>query len=166
MLSRTRWKDWCAAAHACTWRRQTRQLQRLLATGGATPSGNGIRTRFYNACSRPARPRCASGGKTRITDLRQSVRDARTKIHTGHQDIRAHFSEASVTADAVVTRIATAANAPATRINRPDALLLDNRQLFQSAQNQDGHNLIRYSAVFPRPQQRHVKLSDSISHTN
>ena len=104
--------------------------------------------------------------KTMLPVIRQSVRDARTQIHTGHQDIRAHFSEASVTADAVVTRIATAANAPATRINRPDALLLDNRQLFQSAQNQDGHNLIRYSAVFPRPQQRHVKLSDSTSQTN
>ncbi len=71
--------------------------------------------------------------KTMLPVIRKSVRDARTQIHTGHQDIRAHFSEASVAAHAVVTRIATATNAPATRIDRPDALLLDNRQRFQSA---------------------------------
>ncbi len=149
MLSRTRWKDWCAAAHACTWRRQTRQLQRLLATGGATPSGNGIRTRFYNACSRPARPRCASGGKTRITDLRQSVRDARTQIHTGHQDIRAHFSEATVAANAVVARTATAATATATRTDRPDTLLLDNRQRFLSARIRMAALLLDIRQFFP-----------------
>jgi hypothetical protein len=53
--------------------------------------------------------------------IRQSNRDERTEIHTGHQD----FSEAT----SVVDRINTAATSTATRTDHTDALLLADRQL-------------------------------------
>jgi hypothetical protein len=60
--------------------------------------------------------------------INRSVRDARAQLQTGHQDIRRYFSNATVATMDHAATVPTAAS-PA----RPNVLLLDIRQRFQSA---------------------------------
>jgi hypothetical protein len=63
-----------------------------------------------------------------LSVISQSVRDAHAQLHTGHQDIRTYFSQATTTTTAHTTTIPTF-----TGPGRPNVLLLDVRQRFQSA---------------------------------
>ncbi len=66
-----------------------------------------------------------SWAKTMLPVINRSVRDARSQLQTGHQDIRSYFSDATT---------GPAENIPpATSQTRPNVLLLDIRQRFQSA---------------------------------
>jgi hypothetical protein len=68
--------------------------------------------------------------KTIFPDINQSVRDVRAQIHTGHQDIRSYFSDATVTASATTTTPIAATETRPARTNGP---LLAIRQRFQGA---------------------------------
>jgi hypothetical protein len=68
------------------------------------------------------------GAKTMLSVISQSVRDARAQLHTGHQDMRTYFSQATAATTAHPTATPRLAG-PA----RSNVLLLDVRQRFQSA---------------------------------
>jgi hypothetical protein len=124
-----------------TWRRQPRQLRRSLPTGGRTA----FETAYVHAPLMLARDRrvldapleerlqlriseLLSWATTMLPVINQNVRDTQAKLQTSHQDIRSYFSNATeVTTDHAAT-IPTATS-PA----RPNVLLLDIRQRFQSA---------------------------------
>jgi hypothetical protein len=66
--------------------------------------------------------------KTMLPVINRSVHDARSQLQTGHQDIRSYFSKATVTTTDHTAAIPTVAITA-----RPNVLLLDIRQRFQSA---------------------------------
>jgi hypothetical protein len=61
--------------------------------------------------------------------VNRSVRDARAQLQTGHQDNSGYFSDATVATTDHAEPIPTATSSS----TRPDVLLLDIQQRFQSA---------------------------------
>jgi hypothetical protein len=173
MHSRTLWKDRREAAHApgedspdnssARSRQATQQQVEMAYVHALIMSAHDWRVLDSPLEKRLRSRTCEvlAWAETTLPIINQSFCDARTQLHTGHQDILTYFSEAIMAPVAIAT---TLTSATLTSTARTTVLLLDIRQRFQSARTRMATLSSDIHQFFPQqchffPQQCHFNPS-------